>query len=59
MRAVVTEPMTKGELSAAMTARLPEVYARWCRTCQATVDRRPAAPTIQRCLTGDLSTPRG
>lgn len=36
MRAVVTKPMTKGEASTAVTARLPEVYSRWCGSCRAT-----------------------
>lgn len=27
-------PMTKGEISAAVTARLPESYSYWCRGCQ-------------------------
>lgn len=33
MRAVVTEPMTKGEVSGAVTARLPDAYAYDCRSC--------------------------
>lgn len=36
MREVVTGPTPKGELSAALTARLPEPYLRWCNPCQAT-----------------------
>ncbi len=36
MRAVVTEPMAKGEVSAAVTARLPAAYSYECRGCQAT-----------------------
>lgn len=35
MHAVVTEPLTKGEVSGAVTARLPEEYAYWCRSCRA------------------------
>ncbi len=34
MRAVVTEPLPKGEVSAGVTARLPEAYSYWCRTCE-------------------------
>ncbi|MGH3329403.1 MAG: DNA glycosylase AlkZ-like family protein [Streptomycetales bacterium] len=36
MCTVVTRPMTKGEVSAAVTARLPEAYSYRCRSCQAT-----------------------
>jgi hypothetical protein len=36
MREVVTVPTPKGELSAALTARLPAPYLRWCNPCQAT-----------------------
>lgn len=36
MRAELETPKTKGELSAAVTARLPETYSVWCRGCQAT-----------------------
>ena len=36
MREVVTEPMPKGAVSTAMTARLPEPYLRWCRPCGTT-----------------------
>ncbi|SDU99991.1 Winged helix DNA-binding domain-containing protein [Microlunatus sagamiharensis] len=36
MRAVVTRPTVKGELSGALAARLPEPYLRWCVPCQAT-----------------------
>lgn len=28
------DPMTKGEISAAVTAQLPESYSYWCRGCQ-------------------------
>jgi hypothetical protein len=35
MREVVTDPTPKGELSAGLTARLPEPYLRWCNPCQA------------------------
>ena len=36
MREVVTAPTPKGELSAALTERLPPPYLRWCNPCQAT-----------------------
>lgn len=36
LRAVVTAPLPKGEVSAAVTARLPEAYAYACRSCRAT-----------------------
>jgi hypothetical protein len=36
MRAIVAGPTPKGELSAALTARLPEPYLRWCNPCRAT-----------------------
>ncbi|MDQ3537708.1 MAG: winged helix DNA-binding domain-containing protein [Actinomycetota bacterium] len=36
MRAVVTGPVTKGDVSTAVTARLPAAYAYDCRSCQAT-----------------------
>lgn len=36
MREVVERPTPKGELSAALTARLPEPYLRWCNPCGAT-----------------------
>jgi hypothetical protein len=36
MREVVTGPTPKGELSAALSARLPPPYLRWCNPCQAT-----------------------
>jgi hypothetical protein len=36
MREVVARPTPKGELSAALTGRLPEPYLRWCTPCQAT-----------------------
>jgi hypothetical protein len=35
MRAVVTTPMPKGEVSAAVTARLPQAYSYRCRPCDA------------------------
>ena len=35
MRAVVTKPVVKGEVSAALTARMPEPYLRHCVPCQA------------------------
>ncbi len=35
MRAVVTAPMTKGEASTEVSARLPDDYLAWCRPCQA------------------------
>lgn len=35
-RAVVTGPMTKGEVSAAITRRLPAAYSYECRRCEAT-----------------------
>ena len=34
VRAVVTGPMPKGEVSAGVTARLPEVYSYECRSCK-------------------------
>lgn len=36
MRAEVTGPMTKGEVSTAVTARLAEAYSYRCRSCKAT-----------------------
>lgn len=36
MRAVVSHPMTKGEASAAMTARLPDDLSAFCRGCNST-----------------------
>lgn len=36
MRAVVTTPMVKGDVSTALTARLDEPYLRFCRPCNAT-----------------------
>jgi hypothetical protein len=35
LRTVVTEPMVKGEVSTALTAKLTEPYLRECRPCQA------------------------
>ena len=35
MRAIVTEPTAKGDLSGALNARLPEPYQRFCRPCDA------------------------
>jgi hypothetical protein len=35
-REIVVGPTVKGEVSTALTARLPEPYLRWCRPCQAT-----------------------
>jgi hypothetical protein len=36
IRKVVTKPMTKGAVSAAVTKVLPPAFARWCRGCGAT-----------------------
>lgn len=36
MRAVVTKPLPKGDVSAAVTKRLPAAYSYACRSCQAT-----------------------
>ncbi|WP_136520382.1 DNA glycosylase AlkZ-like family protein [Cellulomonas telluris] len=36
MHAVVRVPTVKGDVSTAMTARLPEPYLRWCRPCATT-----------------------
>jgi hypothetical protein len=36
VRQVVTEPMTKGAVSTAVTKRLPPSFSRWCRGCHAT-----------------------
>ena len=36
MRDVVTAPTPKGEMSSALTRRLPEPYLRWCNPCGAT-----------------------
>lgn len=33
MRAIVTEPMVKGEMSTRLTRALPEPYRRYCRPC--------------------------
>lgn len=35
MRAIATEPMSKGELSGRLAAELPEPYLRFCRSCDA------------------------
>lgn len=35
LRAIVTAPTVKGDVSGALTARLPEPYRRWCRPCDA------------------------
>ncbi|PTA42675.1 winged helix DNA-binding domain-containing protein [Micromonospora sp. RP3T] len=36
MRAIVTEPTVKGDVSARLATQLPEPYLRFCRPCQAT-----------------------
>jgi hypothetical protein len=36
LRDIVVEPTVKGEVSRAVTERLPDPYLRWCRPCQAT-----------------------
>ncbi|MEV0064867.1 winged helix DNA-binding domain-containing protein [Amycolatopsis sp. NPDC050768] len=36
IRKVVTQPMSKGAVSAAATRELPPEYSRWCRPCNAT-----------------------
>ncbi|GIG25203.1 DNA glycosylase AlkZ-like family protein [Cellulomonas denverensis] len=36
MRDLVVEPLSKGELSRALSDALPEPYLRWCRSCGAT-----------------------
>lgn len=36
MAEIVTGPTVKGEVSSALTERLPAPYLRWCRPCQAT-----------------------
>jgi hypothetical protein len=36
LRAVVTKPMVKGEVSTELTKRLSQPYVRWCVPCQAT-----------------------
>lgn len=36
MRAIVTEPKAKGEVSGRLGAELPEPYLRFCRSCDAT-----------------------
>jgi hypothetical protein len=36
LRKVVTKPMTKGAVSAAVTKVLPPSFSRWCRPCNAT-----------------------
>jgi hypothetical protein len=35
-RALAAKPLTKGELSTALSERLDPVFLRWCRPCQAT-----------------------
>lgn len=34
MRDIATSPVVKGEMSAELTARLPEPFRRWCNPCQ-------------------------
>ncbi len=36
MRELAARPISKGEMSTALTARLDEPYLRWCRPCNAT-----------------------
>jgi hypothetical protein len=36
MRSIVTKPTVKGDLSTALTQRLPAPYLRYCRVCEAT-----------------------
>lgn len=36
MREIVQEPMVKGDVSQALTSKLPEEYVRFCRPCNAT-----------------------
>ena len=36
MREIVDEPRTKGEVSTALSATMPEPFLRWCRACGAT-----------------------
>lgn len=36
MRAIVTGPMVKGEVSTRLTAAMPDPYLRWCASCGAT-----------------------
>lgn len=36
MRTLVARPMVKGELSSALTERVPQTCTTWCRACQAT-----------------------
>lgn len=36
LRHIVEAPTAKGTVSAALTARLPAPYLRWCRSCEAT-----------------------
>jgi hypothetical protein len=36
MRSTVTRPTAKGDLSTALTARLPAAFVRYCRVCRAT-----------------------
>lgn len=36
LRDIVLEPTVKGEVSTALTERLPDPFLRWCRSCEAT-----------------------
>jgi winged helix DNA-binding protein len=36
MRDIASRPVTKGEMSSELTARLDDPYLRWCRVCEAT-----------------------
>ena len=61
MRSVVTEPMTKGDVSKKVTAKMEPPYLRFCRACKAThlfeMPFRLAALRGGLELTADTSPP--
>ncbi len=56
-RALVSEPMVKGELSTRLTEHLPEAYGTWCRGCGAT--HVPESLFRLAALFGGLELERG
>ncbi|TWP49246.1 winged helix DNA-binding domain-containing protein [Lentzea tibetensis] len=58
MRAIVTKPMTKGEISTALTPKAPEQTVEWCRGCDThhvsdPIFRLAALPAGLRIVTGE------